>query len=59
MSHNAISHPGPNLDYPLMHSLILLRFSKFVLTFDFAKHFCKLSFQRVILGIFYSFDVEM
>ena len=38
-SHNDISFPGANLNYPLFNSLLLLRFDKFLLTFDLRKAF--------------------
>ena len=46
MSHNAISHPGPNLNYPLLYSLLLLRFSKFLLTFDLRKAFLQIKVRE-------------
>ena len=46
MSHNAVSHPGPNLNYPLMFSLTLLRFSKFLLTFDLRKAFLQIKLRE-------------
>lgn len=46
MSHNAISHPGPNLNYPLMYSLFMLRFSKFLLTFDLRKAFLQIKLRE-------------
>ena len=46
MSHNAISHPGPNLNFPLMYSLLLLRFSKYLLTFDLRKAFLQIKVRE-------------
>ena len=42
ISHNAISHPGPNLNHSLFHSLLLLRFSNYLLTFDLCKAFLQI-----------------
>ena len=42
MSHNKISFPGANLNSSLFYSLLLLRFQKFMLTFDICKAFLQI-----------------
>ena len=42
MSHNEISFPGANLNNPLFDSLLMLRFQKFMITYDICKAFLQI-----------------
>lgn len=46
LSHNQCSFPGANLNYKLQTALLLLRFDKFLLTFDIRKAFLQIMLQK-------------
>ncbi|MEL6988851.1 MAG: hypothetical protein AAGK97_13650, partial [Bacteroidota bacterium] len=45
MSHNQVSFPGANLNSSLFTSLLLLRFDKYLLTFDLCKAFLQIKLR--------------
>ena len=47
LCHNQVIHSGPNLNKKLTTSLLLLRFDKFVLTFDIKKAFLNIALSEI------------